>query len=238
MRKTVGFVCDGSKYSISVTEQTRVPTQQRPLQAALINNLNEETAERKTVSILFLSLGTAGRRSFTDNFPYMDVTTVAIREIKENCFIKHRNQTLDRYNFFTRKQQQNETLRQFWNVLTGLAAKCEIGEQTNSLIKDAFNKNMNNKTVQQRLCTEPKEEPEEALSFAVAFEEGISQQKTFGGENETKAVPVYQSNERVKNPCTRRGADFTTNHLQRCKAKRNNAAVAAEMAISRECAEE
>ena len=160
----VGFVCDGSKYSISVTELTRVPTQQRPRQAAIINNLNEKAAERKTVSILFLSLGTAGRKILTDNFPYMDVGTVAIREIKENCencFIKPRNRTLERYKFFSRKQQQNETLRQFWNVLTGLAAKCEFGEQTVSLIKDVFLQNMNNKTVQHRLCTEPKEEPEE-----------------------------------------------------------------------------
>ena len=135
------------KYSISVTELTRVPTQQRPRQAALINNLNEEAAERKTVSIVFLSIGAAGRKNLTDKFPYMDVATVPIREIIENCencFIKPRNRTLDRYKFIVRKQQQNETLRQFWNVLTGLAAKCEFGE------------------------------PEEALKFAVAFEEGIS----------------------------------------------------------------
>ena len=33
---------------------------------------------------------------------------------------------------------------------------------------------MNNKTVQQRLCTQPKDEPEDALRFAVAFEERIS----------------------------------------------------------------
>ena len=36
---------------------------------------------------------------------------------------------------------------------------------------------MNNETAQQRLCTEPKEEPEVAFSFAVAFEEGISQKE-------------------------------------------------------------
>ena len=173
-----------AKYSISVTELTRVPTQQR--QAALINNLNEEAAERKTVSILLLSIGEAGRKHLTDKFPYMDEATVPMREIKENCencFIKPRNRTLDRYNIFARKQQQNETLRQFWKVLTGLAARREFGEQTKSLIKDAFIQNMNNKTVQQRLCTEPKEEPEEALKFAIAFEEGISQQKR--NENRT-----------------------------------------------------
>ena len=104
----------------------------------------------------------------------MDVATAALREIKENCencFIIPRNRTLDRYEFFSKKQQQIETLRQFWNVLTGLAAICDFGEQTNSLIKDAYIQNMSNKTVQQRLSPEPEEEPEEALRFAVAFEE-------------------------------------------------------------------
>ena len=210
-----------AKYSISVTELTRFPTQQRPRQAALINNLNEEALERKTVSILFLSLGAAGQKNLTDKFPYMSVATVPMREIKENCescFKNPKNRILDIYNFFARRQQQNETLRQFWNVLTGLAARCEFGEQTNSLIEDAFKQSMNNKTVQRRLCTEPNEKPEEALKFVVALEEGISQQKSFSGENETKAEPVYQINERVENPCTRCGAEFTTNHLQRCKA--------------------
>ena len=120
-----------TKYSISVTELTRVPTQQRPRRAALINFLNKEAAERKTVRILFLSLGAAGRKNLTDKFPYMNVATVPMREIKENCgncFIKPRNRTLDRYKFFARNKQQNETLRQCWNVLTGLAARCEVGE--------------------------------------------------------------------------------------------------------------
>ena len=62
---------------------------------------------------------------------------------------------------------------------------------------------MNNKTVQQRLCTEPKDEPEEALRFEVAFEEGISQQRSSGGGSEVKAEPVCVINERPKNPCTR-----------------------------------
>ena len=41
---------------------------------------------------------------------------------------------------------------------------------------------MNNKTVQECLCTEPKDTPDEALKFVVAFEVGISQQRSFSGE--------------------------------------------------------
>ena len=46
-----------AKHAISVTELLRTPTQNSPRQAALLNNLNEQAAERKVVSILFLSLG-------------------------------------------------------------------------------------------------------------------------------------------------------------------------------------
>ena len=52
-----------------------------------------------------------------------------MKDIKENCdqtFYKTRNRTLDRYKFFARKQQKHESLRKFWNIFTGLAAKCDF----------------------------------------------------------------------------------------------------------------
>ena len=45
-----------AKFSISVNEMLRTVTQQQPRIEALINNLNEQAAERKIVSVLFLSL--------------------------------------------------------------------------------------------------------------------------------------------------------------------------------------
>ena len=166
-----------TKYFISFRELARTPTENQPRQAPLINNLNMQAAERKFLSILFLSLGSAGRKNLMNEFSYIVVAMATLRE-NQNCertFVKLRNQTLSRYNFFSRKQQQNETLRKFWNVLTGLAAKCQFREQTISLILDEFLQNMNNKTVQQLRCTELKDKSEEALRFAVAFEDGISQ---------------------------------------------------------------
>ena len=69
-----------------------------------------------------------------------------------------------------------------------MAAKYAFGEQNESLIMDTIIQNMNNKMIQQKLCTEPKEEPQEAFRFAVAYEEGISQHKTFEtGAREIKA---------------------------------------------------
>ena len=113
---------------------------------------------------------------------------------------------------------QNESLRQFWNNLTGLAARCEF-EQTEGLTMDTFIQNMHNKTVQMRLCTDPKEQPQEALRFAIAFEEGIIQQQSFTSGNITKKEPVCAIENKNKNPCTRCGWEFNQNHLSVCKAK-------------------
>ena len=80
-----------------------VATEQQPRVAALINNTNEQAAERKMVIVLFLSFGTAGRKSLTNHYPHMRVATISIREMNENCeqaLVKPRNRTLERYIFF------------------------------------------------------------------------------------------------------------------------------------------
>ena len=128
-------------------------------------------------------MGSAARKSLTDKYPEIRVATISLQDLKVNCeqaFIKPRNRTLERYKFFARKQAPKEILRQFWHTLTGMAAKCAFGEQTESLIMDTFIQNMNNKMVQQKLCTETKDNPQEAFRVAVAYEEGISQHQTFG----------------------------------------------------------
>ena len=58
-----------AKHSISVHDLFKTPTEDRPRQNALINNMNEQAAERNVVSTLFLSLGTSGRKNLTDRHP-------------------------------------------------------------------------------------------------------------------------------------------------------------------------
>ena len=66
--------------------------------------------------------------------------------------------------------------RQFWNELNGLAAKCNFGGITESLVKDVFIVKMAKKHVQQKLCTEPKTTVNETIQFAIAYEEGTTRQ--------------------------------------------------------------
>ena len=216
------MVAVNAKFSISVNEILREVTAQNPRIAGLINNLNEQAAERKVVSVLFLSLGTVGRKSMTDKFPQKRVATIPLQEIRENCeqaFRKPRNRTLEKYKFFSRKQTQKETLRQFWHTLTGMAAKFDFGDQTDSLIMDTFIQNMNNKTFKQKLCTEPKENPEDTFRFAIAYEERVNQHKAFEAANGAKEIKQEAIMKINRNPCTRCGLEFTQNHLMACKAK-------------------
>ena len=77
---------------------------------------------------------------------------------------------------------------------------------------------MNNKKVQEKLCTEPRE-PDQALEFAITFEEGVKRQKSYGlqtTENPKIAVetePVYAI-EKSSNPreCFRCGESNLKTH--------------------------
>ena len=73
-----------AKHAISVPELLKTPTENNPRKTALLNNLNEQATERKVVSILFQSLGVAGRKNFKDKFLYMTESKATLAEVKEN----------------------------------------------------------------------------------------------------------------------------------------------------------
>ena len=125
-------------------------------------------------------------------------------------------------NFFhgNKLQGNTQTILVYLNW-HGRAARWDFGDQTESLIMDTFIQNTNNKTVQQKLCTEPKNDPQESFQFAIAYEEGINQHRAFEGGSALKEVknePLCAVNER-RNPCSRFGLEFSQNHLAVSKAK-------------------
>ena len=58
------------KYSISISELTRETTQQSPRVRTLLGDLDEDPANKKVISILYLSLGDAARKQFMDKYPH------------------------------------------------------------------------------------------------------------------------------------------------------------------------
>ena len=64
---------------------------------------------------------------------------------------------------------------------------------------------MNNKKVHEKLCTEPTE-PDQALEFAFAFEEGVKRQKAYGAQppestKSTKSEPFFAVEKANRKEC-------------------------------------
>ena len=86
--------------------------------------MNEQDAERKVVGILFLSLGSEGRKNLTDRHPYMVISTATLAEMREICdqtIRKQRNRTPEQYKFFPGKQQyrNNKVILECTNLTSG-----------------------------------------------------------------------------------------------------------------------
>ena len=140
-------------------------------------------------------------------------------------FRKKRNRALDRHQFFSRLQQPGETLFQFWHTLNGLAAICDFRDITTTFVLDMFIFHMSNKNVEEKLYTEPKE-LDQALKFAIAFEEGIKRQKTYGvqvsaeqAKASVKSEPVFAVEKTNPRECFRcEKGNFIIEHVIFCSA--------------------
>ena len=213
-----------AKNNISLAELTKTTG---PKEKSLMGDMEEGAATKKAISSLYLSLGMAARKNLLNKYPTTNIASISLTDLIKNCkdcFEKPKNETLDRFKFLSRKQEEGETLRQFWSELNGLAAKCNFGGITESLVKDVFIVNMNNKEVQQKMCTEPKSTIEENIQFAFAYEEGIIRQQSFEQTTqpnikcEPKDINNINKKMGTKQKCFRCEGQFTPQHLKECKA--------------------
>ena len=216
-----------AKYSISITELTRAVTEQTPRVRPSMGDLDEDPANKKTIRVMYLSLGEAARKQFMDKYP-----NIALWELKagelinlcNECFRKKTKPYFGSPQILSRLQQPGETLFQFWHALNGLAAICDFGKITTTLVLNMFILHMSNKKVQEKLCTEPKE-PDQALDFAIAYEEGVKRQKTYEmqapetSKTSVKSEPIYAVEKSKPGECFRCGdQNFTMEHVNFCMA--------------------
>ena len=76
-------------------------------------------------------------------------------------------------------QQPEEYLSQVWHSLNRLAALRDFSAIMTTMVLDMLILHMNNKKVQDKLCTEPKETVQ-TLEFAIAFKENVKRQRAYG----------------------------------------------------------
>ena len=110
--------------------------------------------DQKCVSLLYLSIGTEGRRLLTQKFPHdniYDLTALKLWDMMEINFNRPRNITFDRYVFFSRKQKTFETVEQFYRILKKLVEKYDFENREEVIIGDIFITNMLDEDIQREL---------------------------------------------------------------------------------------
>ena len=194
-------------------------------------------ADQKSVSVLYLSLGTEGRRIICSGNSHLEMdilTTVELWNIMESTFIRQRNITFDRYMLLIIKQSQGELIEHFFGKLKEYSDKCDFGNQGDTLIRDLFIANMQDPEIQRQLLRET-HEPAQALRLAIIIELGqqnqlqiwntqpashfnaVIPQRTFRQPNQRPATSnsTRQSNQLCRN-C---GLTWSANHKDKCIAK-------------------
>ena len=141
--------------------------------------------DQKCVSLLYLSIGTEGRRLLTHKFPndnIYDLTTPKLSEMTEIAFIRPRNITFDRYVFFSRKQKKGETVEQFYSILKKLAENCDFENREEVIIRDIFITKMLDDDIQRELLPDTVD-PKRAFSIALSMEMGHQNQQRISSNN-------------------------------------------------------
>ena len=145
--------------------------------------------DQKCVSLLYLSIGTEGRRLLTQKFPHdniYDLTTLNLWRTMEIAFIRPRNITFDCYVFFSRKQKKGETVEQFYIILKELAENIDFENREEGIIRDIFITNMLDDDIQRELLRDTVD-PERAVSIAVNMEMGHQNQQRISSNNNNSA---------------------------------------------------
>ena len=92
-----------------------------------------QLCDRKASSLMYLSLGTKGRRVF--NFKNLtvnldEISTRNLWDVLNKTFIRIHNITFDRYLFLTRKQQKGKPIEKtLKSHLKKLSENCDLGEK-------------------------------------------------------------------------------------------------------------
>ena len=99
----------------------------------------------KAVSLIYLSVGTEGRRIFGSQEPTIQIDQISTKDLwngLDNVFTKQRDITFDHYTFLTQKQLKGEPVEEFYGCLRELSRNCDIGSYEESINRDVFIANM------------------------------------------------------------------------------------------------
>ena len=200
------------------------------------NGMRRTKADKKLRSILFLALGSEGKRVFTQKNPRVKILAISFTKfwtLRDAAFNKPPNTTLEKYKLLNLKQKHRKSYEKFWGAQTVLACTCKIKENDKAeWLRDVFIGNMRNTDTQRKLSSATIS-PTEALNQALIDEKGYfnhqkltnmarssinrSSFKSFNNHNQIKKEPSL--NIECSNPCMKCGNSITKRHLNVCPAK-------------------
>ena len=113
--------------------------------------------KQNAVSLLYLCIGTKGRRIFKSKYPHFQIEKQSFKDlwqVMDDSFTKIRNITYDRFVFFSSKQENGESVESIYGRLNKLAESCSLGDGETTLTRDGFILNMQDHVTQRELLTE------------------------------------------------------------------------------------
>ena len=96
-----------------------------------VNGMRRTEADKKLRTILFLALGSKGKRIFSQKNPRVKISSITFSEfwtLLDAALNKPPNTTFERYKLLNRKQKDRESYEHFWGALTDLASISNIKE--------------------------------------------------------------------------------------------------------------
>ena len=180
----------------------------------MIDKITWDEADLKVKSLIYLSLGAEGNRTFHQRNPHTQIERCTTNELVHELtltFTRPRNRTFDRFQCFKSMQQPNESFETFYSRLREQGAHCKFEQLEEDLIKNIFISNMRSSNIQMEPLSETRT-PQQALYYAVNRERGLANQQEILRSNNTNWNTVsyvrpnrqrtYNQNTQQKpNPC-------------------------------------
>ena len=197
----------------------------------MIDRIPWDEEDLKVKSLIYLSLGSEGSRTYHQRNPHTRIEGCTTHELVQELaltFTRPRNTTFDRFQCFKAMQQLYESLETFYSRLRELGAHCRFENLEEDLVKDIFISNMRSSNVQMELLSEVRT-PQQALNYTINRKRGQADQQeilkantgwnTVSYVRQNKPRPQTSNGQQEASACWKCGETFSMKHLQICPAK-------------------
>lgn len=178
----------------------------------------DSKSEERQVAVLLHVIGDQGQEKFS-TFDLSDTDKKSIKKVIEafeNFCIPKANETVERFLFFTRSQEEGENFTNFLTDLKKLSASCGFGNLKDSLIKDRIVIGIHDEDLQRRLLKEEELNLEKCVSMCKTAELAKHQVKIINDENNKIHILRTRSTEKDNKESRERVANHQQPQSRNC----------------------